>query len=96
VSLGGWVRGAEAFAVLLSQNYSKPDAALLRQPALFDHFEKQLAGLSGDVATDAVVAKMRAGLRKGREVVAADTEISPKEVKEISGIAHGLLKNLNR
>ena len=49
VSLGGWVRGAEAFAVLVSQDYSKPDAELLRQPALFDHFEKQLAGMSGDV-----------------------------------------------
>ena len=97
VSLGGWVRGAEAFAALVLQNYSKQDAELLRQPALFDHFEKQLAGMSGDVATDPVVAKMRAALRKVRKVLASGgAQISPQKVKQISGTSSELLKSLNR
>ena len=97
VSLGGWVRGSEAFATLVQQDYSKQDAELLRQPALFDHFDRQLAGLSGDVATDPVVAKMRAGLRKVRQVLGpGDAQVTAKEVQEISSISSGLLKNLNR
>jgi hypothetical protein len=97
VSLGGWVRGAEALAALVLQDYSRQDAELLRQPALFDHFEKQLAGLRGDVGTDPVVAKMRAGLQNVRKALAAgDNSVSRQQVQEISGLAHGLLKNLSR
>ena len=96
VSLGGWVRGAEALAALVLQDYSRQDAELLRQPALFDHFEKQLAGLRGEVG-EPVVAKMRAGLQEVRKAFAAgDNSVSRQQVQEISGLAHGLLKNLSR
>ncbi|MGH8094536.1 MAG: hypothetical protein ACREIF_13875 [Chthoniobacterales bacterium] len=97
VSLGGWVRGSEAFATLVLQNYSRQDADLLRQPALFDHFEKQLAGMSGDVATDPVVAKMRASLPKVRQVLGPEgAKISREKVQQISIISTDLLKSLNR
>ena len=43
VSLGGWLRGTEILSALLSQSYSVKDAQLLRQPAMLDYFEKQLA-----------------------------------------------------
>jgi hypothetical protein len=97
VSLGGWLRGSEALTALVLQNYSRQDAELLRQTTLIDHFAKQLADLSGDVATDPVVVQMGAGLRKVRQVLAAgDAQISPDKVKEISGLSTGLLNNLNR
>ena len=97
VSLGGWLRGSAALTVLVLQNYSRQDAELLRQTALIDHFAKQLADLSGDVATDPVVVQMGAGLGKVRQVLAAgDAQISPDKVKEISGLSTGLLNNLNR
>jgi hypothetical protein len=97
VSLGGWLRGAEAFAVLVSQDYSRQDAALLRQPALFAHFEKQLAGLRSELASDPVVVKMSAGLRQVQQMVGpGDAPISPEKVKEIAGLSSGLLRNLNR
>jgi hypothetical protein len=97
VSLGGWVRGSEAFAALVLQNYSKEDAELLRQPALFNHFEKQLASTSGDVATDPIVVNMSAALRKVRKVLASGgTQISPQKVKQISSTSSEILKSLNR
>ena len=95
VSLGGWVRGSEAFAALVPQNHSKEDAELFRQPALFNHFEKQLAGVSGDVATDPIVVTMGAGLRKVRKMLASGgTQISPEKVKQISSTSSELIQSL--
>lgn len=94
VSLGGWLRGTEALTVLVLQNYTPEDAALLRQPALLDYFEKQLARMSGDIRTKRIVVKMREGLGKIRMLLASeDARISQKTVKEIATIAKELLKN---
>ncbi len=97
VSLGGWLRGTEALSVLLTQDYSERTARLLRQPALLDYFEKQLAELSSKVRTDPVVLRMAAGIRDVRKVLASgDGSVSREEAKEISGLLAGLLKSLNR
>jgi hypothetical protein len=97
VSLGGWLRGTEALSVLLTQDYSEKTARLLRQPALLDYFEKQLAGLSKEVRADPVVLRMAAGIRDVRKVLASgDGSVSRQEAKEISGLLAGLLKSLNR
>jgi hypothetical protein len=97
VSLGGWLRGTEALTALVLQNYSDQDAQLLRQPALFDYFEKQLAGMSGDLRTDPIVVRMGEGIRKVRRVVASgDVPISLPKVKEISTVSEELLKGLSR
>ncbi len=97
VSLGGWLRGVEALSALLAQDYSSKTALLLRQPAFLDYFEKQLAELSGDVRTDPVVLRMAAGLRDVRKIlVAGGDSVSRQQAQEISGLAAGLLKSLNR
>ena len=79
VSLGGWLRGTEALTALVLQNYSHEDAELLRQPALLDYFEKQLAGMSGDIRTNPIIVRMREGIQKIRPLVASeDAQISQK------------------
>ena len=95
VSFGGWLRGTEALSVLVLQNYTPEDATLLRQPALLDYFEKQLAGMSGDMRTKPILVRMREGLQKIRLLLASeDAQISPKKLKEIAAISEDLLKGL--
>jgi flagellar biosynthesis regulator FlaF len=97
VSLGGWLRGTEALTALVLQNYSSQDAELLRQPALLDHFEKRLAGMSDDIRTKPMIVRMREGIQKIRPLVASDNpQISQKKVKEISTVSEDLLKRLSR
>jgi len=70
------------------QNYSSQQAELLRQPALLDHFEKQLAATSDDMRTNPTIVRMRHGIRKIRPLITSqDTQISEKEVEEISTIS---------
>jgi hypothetical protein len=95
VSLGGWLRGTEALSVLVLQNYTPEDAALLRQPALLDYFERQLARMSGGMRTKPILVKMRDGLQKIRLLLASeDAQLSQKRVKEIAAISKELLKSL--
>jgi hypothetical protein len=95
VSLGGWLRGTEALSLLVLQNYTREDAALLRQPALLDYFEKQLTGMNGDMRTKPILVRMREGLRKIRLLLASEgAQISQKKVKEIAAISEELLRGL--
>jgi flagellar biosynthesis regulator FlaF len=96
VSLGGWLRSAQAVAALLLQNYSSQSAELLRQPALLDHFDKQLAEMKNKMRTNPVVMRMRDGIRKVQRALAGDAPISPEKVKEISTISAGLLEGIHR
>lgn len=85
VSLGGWVRGAEALSVLASQRYSPEDADLLRQPVVLAHFEKQLAGGATD---DPGVARLTTGMNKYRRILEATRmPITPAVVTEIGAVA---------
>lgn len=95
VSLGGWLRGAQALSMLVSQDYSRENAALLQQGGLIDHFDKQLESLRGDVGTRPIVVRMREGLRTMRALLASDDgSIPKKKVEEISSVARDLLKDL--
>lgn len=97
VSLGGWLRGTEALTALVLQSYSSQNAELLRQPALLDHFEKRLAGMSDGVRTKPMIVRMREGIQKIRPLVASeDFQISQEKVKEISTVSEDLLKGLSR
>jgi hypothetical protein len=97
VSLGGWLRGTEALTALVLQNYSNQAAELLRQPALLDHFDKQLAGMSDNIRTNPMIVRMREGIQKIRPLVASeDAQISQEKVKTISTVSEELLKDLSR
>lgn len=97
VSLGGWLRGADALTALVLQNYSSEKAALLRQPALLDHFDKRLAAMRDDTRNDSMIIRMHEGIQKIRPLITSqDTQISQETVKEISAISRDLLRGLGR
>jgi hypothetical protein len=96
VSLGGWLRGAEALAALISQNYSPEDAALLRQPGLIDYAAKQLAGMSGEGRTSPTVVRMLEGVRQIRQELGSEGEpMSAEDVKAIAASCGELLQALS-
>lgn len=93
VSLGGWARGAEALATLISQKYSPQEAELLRQPEMLRHFQKELEGSRerrGSTST------MRTGehLRNFRRILeGSDHGVSPAATKEIAQAAAALIRS---
>ena len=97
VSLGGWLRGTEALCALVLQSYSPERAELIRQPVLLDHLEKQLLGMSSEIQTRPMVAKMLQGIRRIRMLI--QNENGPpteKTVREIDGICEKLVRLSSR
>ncbi len=90
VSLGGWLRGTRALTALILQRYSADDAELLKQPALLDHFEKQLR----QMPTNANVAKMHEGIQKMKTSVASSGPLSEQGVRILSVLCDGLLATI--
>jgi hypothetical protein len=92
VSLGGWLRGTEALAQVVSRNYTKDSAGLLHQPALLDYFDHRLAHMSPRLRSDEVVAKIEKRLPEIRPLIGeADSDISPKSVDQIREIVNDLV-----
>jgi hypothetical protein len=97
VSLGGWLRGAEALAGLIAQHYTPENAELLRQPALIEQFDAQLKAIRGATAGKPVVKRLRAGLAQIRALTAPEvTEISQDQVRQIGGVAGKLVDEIVR
>jgi hypothetical protein len=93
VSLSGWLRGTDALCVLVLQDYSPERAELIRQPAMVDYLEKQLAAMSGEMKRNPMVAKMEKGLRNIRVVIdAGNGALNEDQVKEIGRICDELVK----
>ena len=92
VSLGGWLRGTEALAQVVTRNYSKDSAGLLHQPALLDYFDNRLSHMSPRLREDEVVARIEKRLPEIRPLIGeADTEISKESVDQIRDIVHDLV-----
>ncbi len=97
VSLGGWVRGAEALSALVLQNFSTENAEFLRQLTLLDYFEKNLGEMDEEIQTNPAVQRIRAAIKKVRPQLAEEEGPLTREmVKEISVIARDLMKSLAR
>src|SRR5215470_12646910 len=64
VSVGGWLRGAEALSALVLQKYSPEGSELMSQPGLIDYLENQLLATGDDIQTRPIVAKLRDGLHR--------------------------------
>ncbi len=92
VSLGGWLRGTEALAAVVVQDYTQDAAELLHQPALIDHFDRRIATMPERTRGDDLVSKMRAGLTEIRPLMGTGTAIPESSVQSISGIAERLVK----
>jgi len=93
VSLGGWLRGTQALCALVLQDYSAEKAALLRQPALLDHFEKQLA-MDGNLKNQPLLVRIRDGVLKVRAKLGSSDVIQKQTVAEVAKVADELLQDL--
>jgi hypothetical protein len=91
VSVGGWLRGAEALSVLVLQKYSSERSALIRQPVLVDYLEKQLLAMSSDSHARPIVGKLLDGIRRIRTV--AENENGPLPEETVRNV-HGICKEL--
>ena len=92
VSVGGWLRGTRALTALILQRYSADDAELLRQPALLDRFEKQLAQIRQDTS----ISEMQEGVRQMRSLVTSSDPIPEQSVRDLSVICDKLLATILR
>jgi hypothetical protein len=95
VSLGGWLRGTQALSALVLQDYSAQNAARLRQPALLDHFEKELMALRGDLKTKPLLLRIQKGIQRVRGLLGpGNTPIQKETVGQIAKVAEELLTDL--
>lgn len=94
VSLGGWLRGAEALSALVSQHYVAADTLLLHQPVLLDYFKNCLAGMSGKIRANAAVMESEKGIVRLRPLIGTESSkpIPDKGVKEINSVVANLVK----
>ena len=96
VSLGGWLRGTEALATVVKQDYKRDGADLLHQPALVDYFSRRIEGMSKKIKDKALVKKMQKGLSEIRPLMGTEgTPISEKTVDDIRVIAEELNKAIH-
>ena len=96
VSLGGWLRGLEVLAQVVSMDFSRSGAELLHQPGLVEHFERQLTGLKSRFRGNPVVVRVRKGLGDIRPLIGDEdgSRISTKTVKEIAAVAGSLVQTI--
>ncbi len=88
MSLGGWLRGTKALTALILQRYTAEGAEVLKQPALLNRFETQLAKMP----PNATVSKMEEGVRKmGSLVATSDGPTSEKSVRDLGVLCDELL-----
>lgn len=91
VSLGGWLRGTDVLAQVVSMDFSARGAELLHQPGLVEHFEKQVDGMKSRLRSNRVVGKVRQGLNEIQPLLGDSGKISVKSLTEIAAIAGRLV-----
>lgn len=97
VSLGGWLRGNEVLAEVVSMDFSRAGAELLYQPGLIEHFQQSIDGMKARVRENRIVVKVRRGLTEIRPLIGQEdgSRISSKTVKDIASISGGLVKAIS-
>ena len=97
VSLGGWLRGTEVLAQVVSMDFSRTGAELLHQPGLIEHFQARIDTLKPRLRQSGLVVKVRKGLGEIKPLVGQDDggRISAKTVKEIAALAGGLVQAIS-
>ncbi len=91
VSVFGWLRGTEALADAVLQNYSVERANLLRQPGLVDYLSKQLPGANSRMHRGAIVRQLREGLARARELT-GKSEISREDALALRDLCNRLVR----
>jgi hypothetical protein len=97
VSLGGWLRGTEALAMVVNKGFSKDGAELMHQPVLVEHFNLQLQGLPEKASKEPVIAKIQNGLTLIKPLMGTEdgTGITEKDARQIGKICAELVAAVN-
>lgn len=96
VSLGGWLRGLEALATDVKNEYKQDNVDLLHQPALIDHFLRRIDGMPKKIKDKPLVKKMQKGLVDIKPMMGTEgVAISEKIVEQIRLIAEELNKAIH-
>ena len=97
VSIGGWLRGTEALATVVSSGFTKDGAELLHQPVLLDYFERKLSAMPSKYKSLPLLTDVQKGVLEIRPLVGVEdgTQISPKSVQEVGTVAGRLTNAIN-
>jgi hypothetical protein len=97
ISIGGWLRGTEALATVVTSSYSKDGAELLHQPVLLDYFERKLSAMPAKHKRLPLVTEVQKGVLEIRPMVGIEdgSQISAKSVEAVGGVAGRLIKAIN-
>jgi hypothetical protein len=97
VTLGGWIRGTEAVAAWISDNYTPSAAKLLRQPAVVAFFRSKLDALPEKAQNDPLVHEVHAKLVEIERLLSFPREKAPgiEDVKALKAAAASLVKEIS-
>jgi hypothetical protein len=89
VALGGWWRGLEITAGILSGHYSSERAEMLIQPGVPDYFTERLSTMNPSFKKSKLWAALSANLRQVRKLAVKESGAAPSadEVKAIRDLA---------
>jgi hypothetical protein len=98
VALGGWWRGLEISATLITESYSPDKAALLVQPRVLEYFADRISTLNPSLKAQPVFVTIETNLREVRRVAVKDdgTPPSREEVKRLHELAGATIAALSR
>jgi len=93
VTLGGWIRGTEAVSGWIENNYTEPEAKLLRQPAIVALLRAKLAGLPPKTQADDLVKGLDSRLKSIQEMVSFASGQTPTQadVKKLNDAAADMI-----
>lgn len=93
VSLGGWWRGLEIAAGIVTEHYTPERAALLLQPSVLDYFADRISTLNPTFKKTKLWLALDTNLREARRLLTKDdrSALTKDEVKKL----HTLAKTTN-
>jgi hypothetical protein len=91
VSLGGWLRGTEVLASVISSGQTKEGAELLHQPELVSYFDRCIGSMGLRLRKNPLVVSIRDLLRRIAPIVSERGDaITPEQVRQIGNLTHGV------
>jgi hypothetical protein len=96
ITVGGWIRGTEVVAALVSAKYSDAGAKLLRQPGIVEFLAAKLDALPEKLRDDPAVKRCRVRLAELKATVSFSPDAPPDKaaVEKIHKLAADLVKEL--
>lgn len=95
VSLGGWLRGTEAVASLVSKGYTHDKAEILNQPHLVEHFQRAIEKMPPRIRDKENLQAILTGLQEIETTMARNQEVLPVDgVNAVLGTCGRLVQRL--